>query len=282
MHLHISYDVPDWNAGGYRDTVKPCDAARPWKMVHPQSSDIAVVLCTGYAGYPGELVRPGDDLYHRGYDVFCPREAGCGTSGADFQRTGWQDWIASADACLREQRRAYQIVYLVGHSMGGLTAILLAEKYGVSRLVLLAPALDLPAFDREGALADLEAMGDEPRKAAWKPDPSYHLHYEGAPKDDAYLGSQYWSWTYPKQLRSLYELQRRALAVLPSLKANTRVITGGKDVLVGPKAASPVLAKPLGYNDEVHVAGATHFSMYDPDPKAEDEAMAAVVSWLDA
>lgn len=279
---HISFDVPDWNEGSYRDMARPCPAARPWKMEHKEKTDIAVMLMTGYAGYPGELIRPGEDLYHRGYDVYCPRESGCGTSGEDFQQTTRHDWIKSAENCYRDISRRHQIVYLVGHSMGGLNAIILAHKFHVSRLVLLAPALDVKAFDDEKTMAMLRAA-KAPIKIEWHSDPSYHLHYENAPCDDEYLGARYFSWIYPKQMLEMAQLQKEASAILPLLKANTRLITSGKDALVGENCATIFASeKKLGYNDHVHVENATHFSMYDPDPKAEDEAMEAVVSWLDA
>ena len=153
MHLHISYEVPDWNQGCYRDVAPVIPAARAWQMVHHDTSDIAVVLLGGYCGYPGELVRPGIDLYDRGYDVFCPREPGCGTSAADFQHTGWRDWYQSAENCYLDVRSRYQIVYVAGHSMGGLTAIRLAHRALVTRLVLLAPALDVAAFHEPGSRA---------------------------------------------------------------------------------------------------------------------------------
>lgn len=282
MHLHISYEVPDWNQGCYRDKAPVLSAARPWQMVHPDKSDIAVVLCTGYGGYPGEMVRPGDDLFDRGYDVFCPREPGCGTSGADFQQTGRADWYRSAENCYRFVRSRYQIVYLVGHSMGGLTAIKLAHRFHVSRLVLLAPALDVLAFEDPRFIEQLKGM-EHPVRVQWHSDPSYRLHYENAPCDDAKLGEEYFSWLYPRQMLEMYAYQQEAISLLPSLPGNTRLVASGKDVLVGPGCRDLFLEKKrLGYNEYVEVKGATHFSMYDPDPKAEDEAMAYVVSWLDA
>ena len=282
MHLHISYEVPDWNQGCYRDVAPVIPAARAWQMVHHDTSDIAVVLLGGYCGYPGELVRPGIDLYDRGYDVFCPREPGCGTSAADFQHTGWRDWYQSAENCYLDVRSRYQIVYVAGHSMGGLTAIRLAHRALVTRLVLLAPALDVAAFHEPGFLAQLERMQD-PVKIAWHSDSRYHLHYESAPCDDLKLGSEYFSWLFPLQMRELHALQMEALSLLPTLKANTRMILGENDHIVGPDCKKIFLErKKLGYNEVVEVEGATHFMMYDPDPNAEDEAMSQVVSWMDA
>lgn len=283
MHIHhISYDVPDWNQGCYRDKAPVLAAARPWRMVHPEKSDIAVVLATGYAGYPGELVRPGVDLFDRGYDVFCPRQSGCGTSGADFQKTGREDWVKSVDNCLKDVRSRYQVVYLVGHSMGGLTAIKLAHAYRITRLVLLAPSLDMYMFQQPEFLEKVKAM-QGPEKIEWHQDPSYHLHYENAPADDPRLGAEYWSWIYPKQLLELKALCDEAIQVLPELKANTRLIAAGRDVLVTPHSQEIFKEKKtLGYNEVVVIPNATHFMIYDPDPEAEQQAVDNVLSWFDA
>ena len=84
-------------------------------------------------------------------------------------------------------------------------------------------------------------------------------------------------------MRELHALQMEALSLLPTLKANTRMILGENDHIVGPDCKKIFLErKKLGYNEVVEVEGATHFMMYDPDPNAEDEAMSQVVSWMDA
>ncbi len=281
MHLHISYEVPDWNRALRPDEAPVISAARPWQMVHHEKSDIAVVLLTGYAGYPGEMIRPGVDLFAHGYDVFCPRQPGCGTSGADFQCTGRADWYKGSENCFLDVQGRYPVVYLVGHSMGGITAMKLAHKFHVGRLVLLAPALDVIAFQNQAFVTQLESMR-EPMKVAWKSDPRYHLHYENAPCDDAKLGKEYFSWIYPRQMLELYAYQKEGIKLLPLLESNTRLIASGRDLLVGEGCQKLFRErKKKGHNDLVIVPGATHFSMYDPDPEAEDEAMGYVLSWLD-
>jgi esterase/lipase len=53
----------------------------------------------------------------------------------------YEDWINASKEKLEELERKYDMIYLVGHSMGGVIATYLASKYRiVKKLVLLAPA----------------------------------------------------------------------------------------------------------------------------------------------
>lgn len=275
-HMHIDYGVPDWNAGCYRDTAPVRPSGRAWEMVHrPEKSDIAVVLCHGWRGYPGELVRPGADLFDRGFDVFCPRLPGMGTSGKDFHEAGWEDWYKASENCMKDAVRSYQIVYAAGHSMGCFTAILLAKRFHLTRLVLLSPAFEVTG------LSDPDPSGPV-QTIPWASDPSFHLHYENAPCDDAFYGKEYFSRIDPRPLHEFYLYREEALKALPEVKAHTLVLWGTKDAVVPGEAARKAALKPLGHNEFREVPGGTHFLCYDADSAAEDSAMAQTVAWLEA
>ncbi len=276
--MTITYDVPDFNRRHYRDQSPPRRCARAWAMVHPQSSGRAVVLYHGYAGYPGELIRPGVDLYDAGFDVYCPRLPGHGTSGRDFSKTRAEDWVGVAYDTYDDLKGQYDELSIVGHSMGGAIATTIAASFSVKRLVLLAPALLIPSIP-VGQIRLLRHVIRR-RSVAWKADPDYHFYYEGDDDDDAFLGSEYWSWAYLEQLWQLERVRRQAVATVEELGADTLAVSGGKDPIIAPAASLLVTSKPLGTNSHLHLANGGHYLPYDKDRPTQDEAMKATVEWL--
>lgn len=98
-------------------------------------------------------MRPlGDALAAAGFPVVAPALAGHATTVADLARTGWQDWLASAEGALDALRAEVPRVAVAGLSMGGLLTLVLAARRprDVAAVVLAAPALRLA--DRRLAL----------------------------------------------------------------------------------------------------------------------------------
>jgi len=279
----ISYDVHDWNKGWYQDKAPVRKCARPWKMVHETKSGKAVVCCHGYTGYPGELVRPGVDLYDAGFDVFAMRYNGHGTSGKDFLSSGREDWLGAARNCLQDVMKEYETVYLVGHSMGGIIAAILASEFPqVKRMALIAPAFDMKPLQDKKMMCKLRLchLFVKRIKVDWKADPSYHLYDERDKDDDAYLGKEYWSFMYPGKLWDLYELSLRGKKALKTVQADTLSISGGEDMSVTEHSSEIVAEKPLGKNKHLHIPAGHHLLPYDKDIGAQNEAMEAVRDWL--
>ena len=104
----ISYSVPiSWYEGVFHDGESPCNAGRSFSMIHEEKSSKAVLLVHGYAGYPGEMVRPARDLHAAGFDVFVPRLPGCGTSGNDFALSRRKDWLTVVRNALESLKSDY-------------------------------------------------------------------------------------------------------------------------------------------------------------------------------
>ncbi|MFA6784040.1 MAG: alpha/beta fold hydrolase [Sphaerochaeta sp.] len=276
--MHISYDVPDWTLNHYQDVAPVRKCARAYSMQHDQKSSKAVLLCHGYSGYPGELIRPGTDLYEVGFDVFAPRYPGHGTSGADFLKSRAEDWIGTVYDAFSYLQKHYETIYLVGHSMGGAIATIIADAFDVKRLALLAPALVLPSIP-VGKLRLLRHFVTK-QKTSWVQDPTFTFYYEGDEGDDAFLGSEYWSFIYPKTVWELERVRRQAVACLDHLKADTLSISGGLDKTVPQQASTIATQRPLGTNKHIHIPAASHLIPYDKDRSAQDEAMKAVVDWF--
>lgn len=189
----------------------------------------AVLVLHGFTGWPGEMAFLGDRLAEAGLAVSIPRLPGHGTNGLDFLQTGWRDWLrASVDAYL-ELAAAHRGVHLVGYSLGGLIAILVASRFPVGRLVLVAPAVKisnpllplaplLPLFVRRWRCG-----GDPPRCGV-------------DPVDEAVLAREYWSWRFASQSASVLRLQRMANRSLGRVNADTLVVLGGEDRTIAPVA----------------------------------------------
>lgn len=277
--MQITYDVPDFNKRHYQDKAPVRACARPWAMLHAEKASKAVLLCHGFTGYPGELIRPGIDLFEAGYDVYCPRYPGHGTSSDDFLKSKAEDWIGTVydgSSYLREQ---YQEFSLVGHSMGGAIATIVADAFDIDTLALIAPALVIPSIPV--FWVRLLRFVVKRRKTGWKHDPEYKLYYEGDSGDDEYLGSQYWSYVFPKGAWELERVRRQAVACVDHLKADTLSISGGLDRTIPPEASELIASKPKGTNKHLHLKEASHLMPYDKNLDAQNEAMAAVVAWIE-
>lgn len=91
---------------------------------------IAVLLCHGFTGSPQSLQPWADHLAAAGFGVRLPRLPGHGTSWRDMQMTRWDDWYAEVDRAFSELKAAYDLVFVMGLSMGGTLALRLAERHG--------------------------------------------------------------------------------------------------------------------------------------------------------
>ncbi len=276
----FEYKVPgSWYAGAYEDKAEVIPAARSFSFLHEIRSDKAVLLIHGYAGYPGELIHPAKQLYEAGFDVFCPRLPGMGTSGKDFMRSRSSDWIkvilnASADLSLH-----YASFNTVSHSMGTLLAIIASIEYPVDKMVLCAPALSLPAF--KGKPLGLISLFKKDVPAPWQSDSRYHLHYENAPCDDALLGREYWSHMYMKQLSELKNLSLKASKAFLKVKGDLLMILCADDVITDIKGAEALFNKRNGDRDRLCIInGATHYVYYDILEEAEKKAVEETLSFL--
>jgi len=106
----------------------------------------AVLLLHGFGDTPQSLARLARYLHRHGWTVSVPLLPGHGRSLAEFGDSGSEDWLAAARDELQTLRNRHHPVFLLGQSMGGaLATILASESQDVPGLVLLAPYLGMPA-----------------------------------------------------------------------------------------------------------------------------------------
>lgn len=272
--------------------AKVIPAARPIRL-DPSGAKEAVLLLHGFTGHPGELALQAKALAKAGYAVGVPRLPGHGTSRADFLATDERDWLRRAVDAALELRADYGTVHLLGHSMGGLLAALVASVIqeggaggtrGVGapeasarvsrapRLVLLAPAflLSKPGFAAAPFVAPFAPVlrRGRPVPAAEADDPVR-----------AYLHGEYRSDDLVCQAAALRRLQLAARPRLAALRQRILVVVGSEDASVPPAVGAYVERKArAALSVEVReLPGAGHVFPFDA---RGPEAAALVADWM--
>lgn len=115
-------------------------------IVRPDApSGNAVLLLHGFGDTPQTLAALAASLHARDYAVYAPLLPGHGRTLADFRRSRAVEWIDAAREAMDVARARHARVGVVGLSMGGaLAAILAAERHDIAALALLAPYLAPP------------------------------------------------------------------------------------------------------------------------------------------
>jgi carboxylesterase len=113
----------------------------------------AVLLLHGLTGSTFELVPVARRLHRAGFRCLAPLVAGHGGPTDALVGVPWTEWVAKARRDLARLEGARR-TFVVGCSTGALVACVLAHDLParVDGLVLLAPALELTAGGRLGAL----------------------------------------------------------------------------------------------------------------------------------
>lgn len=97
-----------------------------------------VLLIHGFTGLPAELLLMGRYLQQQGFTVLGVRLAGHGTTVEDMSRMTWVDWMDSVRDGYAILSGVCEDISVIGHSMGGLFALLLSTEELVSHVVSMA------------------------------------------------------------------------------------------------------------------------------------------------
>ncbi len=112
-----------------------------------------VLLLHGFGDTPQTLTLLARRLHKSGYSPYAPLLPGHGRDMAAFGRSGASDWIDAARKAFAEMRTRHDKVSLVGLSMGGaLATIIASERADIPALVLIAPYLGMPRMLRVAAV----------------------------------------------------------------------------------------------------------------------------------
>jgi carboxylesterase len=120
----------------------------------PSTGARAALLLHGFGDTPQTLSYLADYIHAHGWAVRAPLLPGHGRTLDEFANSRADEWITFARRELAVLRSRYAAVSIVGLSMGGsLATILAAETPDTRGLVLLAPYLSMPARLQRAAVA---------------------------------------------------------------------------------------------------------------------------------
>ena len=120
----------------------------------PGTGPRAVLLLHGFGDTPQTLIYLAEHLHAAGFRVHAPLLAGHGRTLREFSATGATAWLEGAERAYLALRRGHASVGIVGISMGGALATLLAARVAPpDALVLVAPYLSMRPRARQIAVA---------------------------------------------------------------------------------------------------------------------------------
>lgn len=99
------------------------------------------LLIHGYTSAPEEIRELGEKLNEEGYTVLHVTLTGSGETVDHTNGATYLDWIKSAEESYEKLRKSCSRIYFIGHSMGALLALYMAERYVFSKIVILSPPL---------------------------------------------------------------------------------------------------------------------------------------------
>ena len=241
--------------------------ALPLKLIGKKDS--AVLLIHGYTGYAGEYYELAESINKEGFTVSLPRLPGHGTNRRDFLKTGWRDWLNHIQNAYLDLKAEYKDVSVVGLSMGGVLSLILASRFNVKKIVLMAPAMAV--HSKSFYLTPIIKFFKKEMKKDWSPD-------EGDNENIRKLGKEYWSVTLPSQLSHLYKLMRIAKKGLSKVKCPTLLMLSEIDDSV-PLKAGDIIER--GFQnvalEKVILKESPHVIV---SGKEKDMIISKVVKWL--
>lgn len=125
--------------------------AAPFRMEGKRGD--TVLLLHGWTGSPAHLRELGAVLNEAGFAVVAPLLAGHGTSLEDMAETGWRDWMRTAAEAATEIVAGGPRLHLVGLSLGGVIALLLAAVFDAASVTTISAPQRV--WDRRSKLATL-------------------------------------------------------------------------------------------------------------------------------
>jgi carboxylesterase len=250
----------------------------------------AALLVHGFGDTPQSLGYLARALHERGWSVRVPLLPGHGRSIRDWGRTGADDWFSYARRERDDLLRTHDTVALVGLSMGGALATLLAtdrtpdgdpaghgshgngHESAIACLVLLAPYFALPLWMRLLTTYHWAIATVLPYVSA-RGDPSIVDPVER-------VRSLAYGATTPRLVHELGRVARRAWTALPQVTVPTLVVQSHNDKRTTPTVAAAAVARLevvdkrlVWIDDGGHVLTVDH---------GRDAVATAVGEWLDA
>lgn len=217
----------------------------------PAGAKTMVILIHGFMGSPSQMTYLAQAALGCRCAISVPLLPGHGRDTGSFGRATAAHWLAHVFEEVDRCSRAYDSVYLVGHSMGGLLALHSANRYPakVKGLLLIACPFALrplsPAVLRV-RMAQLFYHKHHPMKAAY-------LAGSGVALSPALL------WNSRRPTQALRHLIKDTAAILPQISAPVVVVYAPKDEVVSLKSRDTLRSGLVNAAlDEITLGDALH------------------------
>ncbi|HUQ99483.1 MAG TPA: alpha/beta fold hydrolase [Gemmatimonadaceae bacterium] len=241
------------------------------ESIDVRGADSGVLLLHGFGDTPQTLSYLARRLHRAGYSVFAPLLPGHGRTVSAFTQSTADEWIAATRAAFSEMRGRYEWVGVVGLSMGGaLATILAADNSEIPAVALIAPYLDMPRVLRGAAnthwLWGRFAGNVNARNPRSIRDP---IERE---KNLAY------GQVTGRALFQLLRVVRKARKALPGVRCPTLIVQSREDPRISPQVADFAI-RNIGASDTklVWTEGAGHIITVD---YGRERVFDEVEAWL--
>ncbi len=233
-----------------------------------ENSD-GVLLLHGFLGNPSEMKYLGEKIFQAGYSVYIPRYPGHGTSIHEMTMTDGDDWYRTAREAYLELKNHCERVSIVGLSMGGIFASLIASEFVLEKLCLISVPRKLKSFTVY--LSPLICLfkkiiftNDDKHGINWPEARASHVTYtEGIPV---------------RQVWELHKLIKRAMRKLSGITVPVLIIQSDGDEVI-PRDSAEYICSLLGSSEKEKIifSRSGHVVTVDYD---RDDASDAVVQFL--
>lgn len=233
-----------------------------------EGSETGVLFIHGFTGSPHDFEYMARKVHEAGFTVSVPRLPGHGTCGEDFLKTTANDWLRRAFDAYYDLKTVCKDVHIVGLSMGGVIALIMASILKPKKLVTLAAATHL--VDNRIKIARFISLFKKkiPKESAQiYDDPEYE-----------FLNKEYWSFNWPKQAAELYRLVKMARKNITQIVSDTLVVAARNDNLVPLEAAQFIYSNVSSKKRKLLIFEQSgHVLSNDVEKEAVTEA---VINWL--
>lgn len=234
---------------------------------HGQGKEIGVLLIHGFTGSTAEIHPLGRQLWKQGYTVHAPLLKGHGTSPEELRQTTWVDWLNSALTGYRHlQQQGCQQIVTIGHSMGGLLALKVAQHRPVQGIVSLCAPLKVR--DKRIGLARYVQHVLPFRKRRVKK--AAHIEQAIFPYEKTPLAAVY----------SLHKLIQHTYQLLPHLNHPILIVQSEQDETVDPESGR-LLYQHIGSKEKelIHFNASSHLIMLD---REQEELFKRITCFIQA
>lgn len=234
----------------------------------------AVLMIHGYIGSPTDYGRLPELVHQLGYTVSVPLLPGHGRDPREFSKTTAQELIDFTNAEYERLAKTHNEVIVIGFSMGGALATLLANQYSIKRLILLAPYYEIA--HQWYYLLPAETYTD-----AFSP----YVPYVYRPKLFKQINDRSsidkiidYDFISTRGSKAVIELGKRARTSAKNIKAQTLIIHSRKDKATDYRISKEIAKNLNSLEKFVTLEKSNHMILWDYDARLVEKE---ILSFID-